>query len=91
MINLKDTFKIALNSLTARRGRSLLTIIGIIIGVTAILIVMSVGGSAEQLIVGEIQAFGPENVFVNSGKNPYGADALLTTTLVIKDVVNIKP
>jgi putative ABC transport system permease protein len=86
MINFKDTLRMASHSLGAHKARSVMTILGIVIGVSAILIIMSIGNSARTLIVEQIQAFGPENVFINPGKSPYGGDVLLTTTLVKKDI-----
>jgi putative ABC transport system permease protein len=63
--------------------------LGIVIGISAIMIIMSIGGSAQQLILNEIQMFGPENIFVNPGKNTGGAfdisSAILSRSLTNKD------
>ncbi len=97
MVHPYDIFKSAVMSLTANRGRSALTILGVIIGIVSIMIVMSVGGSAEGLIKKEIQSFGAENVFINPGKPSDGllsfqgqSSAILLKTLVEKDVEDIK-
>lgn len=68
MIHPRDIIKTSIQALVTHKGRSLLTILGIVIGVSAIMIVMSIGGSATELIVKEIQSFGSENVFINPGK-----------------------
>jgi len=53
-------------------SRSVLTILGIVIGITAIIIVMALGQSAQNLIVGEIQSLGPETIVILPGKQPKG-------------------
>ena len=50
--------KLALTSLNSNRGRSLLTILGIVIGITAVIAVLSTGQAIKGLIVGEVEAFG---------------------------------
>jgi|SRR3989344_1965 len=90
MSNLKDTIKMATASLGTHKGRSIMTMLGIVIGVSSILIVMSVGNGARELIVNQIQAFGPQNVFINPGTNPFGADIVLTKSLDMTDVDDLK-
>jgi len=97
MINLKDTIRTATQALSTHKGRSFLTILGIVIGVSAIMIVMSIGGSATELIVKEVQSFGPENVFINPGKPSSGlfsfsgqSAAMLLQSLTEKDVEDLK-
>ena len=68
MIHPRDIIRTSIQALVTHKGRSLLTILGIVIGVSAIMIVMSIGGSATEMIVKEIQSFGSENVFINPGK-----------------------
>ncbi len=62
----------AVRSLTARKSRSLLTILGVVIGITAIMLVMSAGAGAEDLILGELGGLGAETVVVRPGKEPKG-------------------
>ncbi len=71
-MRLKDTFKIALRGLRAHESRSILTILGIVIGITAITLVVSVGQGARELILGQIEAFGPTLVEINPGREPQG-------------------
>ncbi|MDP2856068.1 MAG: ABC transporter permease [bacterium] len=97
MISFKDTIRTATQALATHKGRSFLTILGIVIGVSAIMIVMSIGGSATELIVNEVQSFGPENVFINPGKPSEGlfsfggqSAAMLLKSLTGKDVEDLK-
>ncbi len=96
-MNLKDTIRTAIQALVTHKGRSILTILGIVIGISAIMIVMSMGDSATQLIVKEIQSFGSENVFINPGKPSDGlfsfggqSAALLLKSLTEKDVESLR-
>lgn len=96
-VGFKDTFGMAVQALNTHRGRSLLTVLGIVIGIMSIMIVMSVGSSATELILGEVQSFGPENVFINPGKPSEGGfsfssggAALLLKSLTEKDVEDLK-
>lgn len=67
----------AVRALWASKVRSALTGLGIIIGVAAIIIVMSIGDAAQALILQEVQSFGARNVFINPGRiegnNPMSA------------------
>jgi len=79
--------------LTVNKGRSFLTVLGIVIGIAAIIIVMSVGDSAKGLITNEIQSFGPQNVFVNPGHPANSFDmagAVLSKSIVKKDIDDLK-
>ena len=96
-MHLKDTIRTAIQALVTHKGRSLLTILGIFIGIAAIMIVMSMGDSATQLIVKEIQSFGSENVFINPG-NPSdgifsfsgGTASVLLKSLTGDDIEDLK-
>lgn len=63
----RHTLQASTNALTAHKGRSALTILGIVIGVAAIIIVMSAGRGAETLILDQISGLGQETVIVRPG------------------------
>lgn len=71
-MKLEYTFKTALKALTTHKSRSALTILGIVIGITAIMMIMSIGSGAENLILGELSGFGSELIAVMPGKEPTG-------------------
>lgn len=62
-----NVFKIAINGLKANRTRSALTILGIVIGISAVVTMMSLGGGAQNLILGQIVSMGSNNIFVEPG------------------------
>ena len=57
----------ALESLTSNKLRSGLTILGIVIGVAAVIAMLSVGAGAENSITGSIEGIGTNVLFVFSG------------------------
>jgi len=59
----------ALSSLSANKLRSGLTILGIVIGVAAVIAMLAIGTGAENSITGEIQGIGTNLLFVFSGGN----------------------
>jgi len=57
-MNLSESFSTALDSLMANKLRALLTMLGVIIGVGAVIALMSIGNGVNTFITGEIQDFG---------------------------------
>lgn len=69
MIDLESTFKIALRSLKVNKMRSILTSLGIIIGVSAVIIMLAVGEGAKGKISKEIESMGSNLLMVMSGSS----------------------
>lgn len=69
MIDLESTFKIALRSLKVNKMRSILTSLGIIIGVSAVIIMLSVGEGAKEKISKDIESMGSNLLMVMSGSS----------------------
>jgi len=57
-MNLSESFFTALDSLLANKLRSVLTMLGVIIGVAAVIALMAIGNGVNQSITGEIQSIG---------------------------------
>ncbi len=66
-MNLLQSVLEALESLSANKLRSGLTILGIVIGVAAVIAMLAVGTGAQQTITGSISGIGTNLVFVFSG------------------------
>jgi len=66
------TFKTAVVGLKTHKSRSLLTILGIVIGITSIILVLSLGQGAQNLILSEIQSIGPKMISIMPGRQPKG-------------------
>jgi len=71
-MHIKYSFKIASTGLKTNKSRSLLTILGIVIGITAIILIMSLGQGAENLILDQIQGMGSDMVVIRPGREPSG-------------------
>lgn len=62
-----DTCIIALRGVSRNKSRSLLTMLGIIIGVGSVVLMTSIGGSVEQLIVGQVSTLGAKSMVIFPG------------------------
>ncbi|MEX0931175.1 MAG: ABC transporter permease [Candidatus Paceibacterota bacterium] len=89
-MKLQDSLKTSIRGLQSNISRSLLTILGIVIGITAIILMMSMGKGAENLILNEIAGLGAETVVIRPGKEPSGptdlGDTLFATSLKSRDL-----
>lgn len=65
--------------LTTHKSRSLLTVLGIVIGVAAIIVVMSMGRSAQNLILGQLQVIGSKIIAIVPGREPSGPSDIIAT------------
>jgi len=66
-MNFWQSFIEALESLVSNKLRSGLTILGIVIGVGAVIAMLAIGAGAENSITGEIQGIGTNMIFVFRG------------------------
>jgi len=86
--------KTSLTSLTANKSRSALTILGIVVGITAIMVIISIGNGAENLIVNEMSGMGAQTIVIRPGKQPKGpsdiAGTLYSNSLKPRDVIALK-
>lgn len=71
-MTLKHSLTTALPGLHSNRSRSALTILGIVIGITAIMLVLSLGSGAQSLILDQIQGMGSRTIVVIPGREPSG-------------------
>ena len=67
MIDLKTIFLIALRAIKANKMRSILTSLGIIIGVAAVIVMLSVGNGAQISIQNEMKTMGSNLIIIRSG------------------------
>ncbi len=93
-MSFKETLKIALKSLTAHKSRSVLTILGIVIGIVSIILIVSIGNGVKNLITKEITSLGADIIWVEPGREPQGPTDFATTafsnTLKEKDIEALK-
>jgi putative ABC transport system permease protein len=67
-MNLLASLEVALRSLAANKLRSSLTMLGIIIGISAVIILVSVGQGVQSLVAEQMQGIGSNLLFVMPGQ-----------------------
>lgn len=67
-MNLYENVRLAISSLLANKLRSILTMLGIIIGVAAVITLLSVGRSVESFVIAEFEDLGNNLLFVFPGR-----------------------
>ncbi|PLX22172.1 multidrug ABC transporter substrate-binding protein [Candidatus Parcubacteria bacterium] len=94
ILQIKQAIRSPIQSLLANKVRSFLTILGIVIGVSAVVVIMAVGAGAQSLILGQIESLGSDLVGVLPGNSGDGAPAsamgIVVTTLTYDDLLAIK-
>lgn len=100
-----DIVKLSMNNLSHRGLRSWLTILGIVIGVAAVVAIISIGTGAQQAILNQIGGLGANIITVSPGFNratgffgggtfggrgTEGAQATINQNLTSKDIQVVK-
>ncbi len=93
-MKLKHNIKTAYLGVTTHKGRSFLTLLGIVIGIASIMVIISIGKGAETLILNQINSMGADTIVVRPGKEPKGptdiADTLFADSLKARDISFLK-
>jgi len=71
-MSLAKTLRTALTALTTNKMRSALTVLGIIIGVTAVISLMSIGQGSQAAITSRIESLGTNLLYVRAGASSQG-------------------
>jgi macrolide transport system ATP-binding/permease protein len=85
-----EAFKMALIAMASHRMRTLLTMLGIIIGITSVVSVVALGQGARQKVINDISAMGTNVIDINPGKDWGDEDASSIQTLVPSDLEALK-
>ncbi|MFZ0323413.1 MAG: ABC transporter permease [Actinomycetes bacterium] len=72
-MRLGEGFRVALDALRANRLRSLLTMLGVIIGVAAVVVLVAIGSGAKQEVESQVEGLGSNIIFVVPGSFDLGA------------------
>ena len=73
-----EALRLAGEALRANRLRSLLTMVGVIIGVAAVVVLVAIGGGAKAEVENEVEGLGSNIVFIVPGKFQFGATPSLS-------------
>jgi len=91
-----DYLRISINNLLQRKTRSFLTIIGIVIGIMAVVALISIGQGLQESITGQFEKIGSDRIIIQGGIMSYGSPGLGSDKLtqddfeVIRDVLGVK-
>ncbi len=86
-----NTLQIAIRALKKNKGRTMLTILGVVIGISSVTIIVSAGDSFKQVIYGQIESFGSNYIQTevrvpkSSGGSTSQAQGVVITTLTDDD------
>lgn len=82
--------KTAIKRLIDHKSRSALTILGIVIGIAAIMLIAAIGQGAQNLIIRQIQSLGSNTIIVVPGKEPSGPTDPAVTESFFSDSLKIR-
>ncbi len=87
-----DTFTTAIRGVTTNTSRSILTMLGIIIGIAAVVLMSSIGESMKGVILGQISSLGPKSMVIFPGQAEQGPNAVTTgfDSLTFDDVEQLE-
>src|SRR3989338_5419430 len=90
MKGLKTELRLVLQGMLARKGRSFLTMLGIVIGVAGVIIIIALGAGAQSLVLAQVTKLGSNLLAVMPGKSnengpPAAAFGINITTLTRDD------
>jgi putative ABC transport system permease protein len=90
-VSLGEVARMALDSLRANKVRSLLTMLGVIIGVASVVTLLALGGGASAAITGQIEAIGTNVLTIIAGspnnQGPGGGRTAQNLTLADSDAI----
>jgi len=94
-MQITDTVIVAVKSLLRTKSRAALTMLGIIIGIASVIVMLSIGRSAQSFLLSQVASFGSDLVIVTNGKGDVkrGDPASLQLekqTLTLKDYRTLK-
>ena len=81
----REAFRVALDALRANRLRSALTMLGVVIGVAAVVVLVALGSGAKQEVEDQVEGLGSNIIIVVPGKFELGS-APTVSRLTLDDV-----
>lgn len=95
---ISDLLKTSIRSIVKNKGRTVLTSLGIIIGVTSVILLTSIGNGLKNYIAQQFEALGSNLIYILPGKifqeggefNPTVGGGFLSTSFDQKDIQNLK-
>lgn len=98
--SIRTNIKLALNSLLAQKTRSILTILGISIGIAVVITILAAGRGLDKFIMSQLEVFGSDTISIEvkipsakgtSAENAFGqAGGVTITTLKDEDIKDVE-
>lgn len=93
-MNVFEPVKLALLSLRTNKIRSFLTMLGIIIGVSSVILLVSIGSGLQEYITTQFQSLGANTIFIMPGKVDLknvqtAGQSMMTSKLETSDVADL--
>jgi len=85
-----DFLKTSFNTLMANKTRSFLTTLGIVIGISSVIVMVSIGSGAQKLIVNRISAMGSNTIFIEPGAFDPKKSSMTQTAIEEAEVKTLK-
>ncbi|WP_109468351.1 MacB family efflux pump subunit [Albibacillus kandeliae] len=82
---LREAFLMALRAMNAHRLRTLLTMLGIIIGIASVVCVVALGAGSRQMVLANISSLGTNTLEIFAGKGFGDTRSSRITTLTVGD------
>ena len=89
-MNLLESMRVSFRSLGANRLRSALTMLGIIIGVGAVIALLSIGQGAGAAITEQVQGIGSNLIIIFPGSAPRAGQVPTSGTLTLADALSLE-
>lgn len=93
--SLNDLFKSSIKSILKNKSRTILTSLGIIIGVTSVILLTSIGNGIQNYINQQFDSLGANSIYIYPGQvfsdnGGFGRGAMVMNSFTQKDVTQLK-
>ena len=95
-MNLSEYIKLAIRALRTNKVRAILTMLGIIIGVSSVILLVSIGTGLQEYVTTQFQSLGANTIFVMPGKidlknmQSAGTSMMTVSKLEVSDIEDIQ-
>ena len=92
-MKIKDLLTASVDSIRRNTSRSLLTVLGIVIGIAAVILMLSIGQGAQGYVLSQVADLGSDQIFVESGSGDTTSgppSPFVAQTLTLDDVKELR-
>lgn len=92
-MTINDLVSASWDSIRRNTSRSLLTVLGIVIGIAAVILMLSIGQGAQGYVLSQVADLGSDQIFVESGSGDSTSgppSAFVAQTLTLDDVKELR-